>query len=1006
MGMESVFKLSVVLNMMDNMSDKLGGAQKNVGQSLQAMNAGFGGFQKAGAVLTGIGGGILGASAKLVTATFDTQDALGELKSLGVEDLKAVEDAARSFTNTWAGTSKAEFITASYDIKSGIASLSDEGVAKYTELAGLTAKATKSTTGEMTSLFATGYGIYKGFYSDMSDMEFGEMFSAGISTAVKNYKTSGSEMAASISTLGASATNAGVSMEEQLAILGQLQSTMSGSEAGTKYKAFLNAAAGAGKKLGLTFTDSNNQLLSMPEILTALKGKYGDTIDAVEKQKLKEAFGTDEAIALIDLLYGDIDGLSSGIDGLQESMQGGAEATQTMAEAINNTPAQKLELIKQQLHNSAESLASGLLPGVNSALEGISKVISAASDWVANNQGTVDSIMQIAVKIGIALVAAGLFAAVFGTIGKAATGMVGTVGSVMKVFTGRNRVFTASPILFIVVAAVALISIFKKLYAGSETFRNLWDSISSLLPQVVQLGIQTVMNLVQSLISALPNIISTGTQIIISLIQGLASALPLIISSGAQLIGMLAAGVITNLPNIIMSGIEIVFSLLNGLISAVPSLIAAIPTLFGPVIDAILSVDWLQVGIDIITAIVKGLLGALGSLAGAVIDGIKSLIDGDDAESAGADTVAKMAGGMESGVQKVSDAAGAVGNAAKDGLGMLGVMDAGKSGFNLAGMFGTGISKGAEPVGNAAGTVGGAALQGFSLDAIPQGENLTGMFGKGVLSGMDTAGNAATMVGASALQGFNVDATLQGSAAAASFENGMSGSSEASTAAASVVSDAWTEADSKLAAIWSALPDKFRSAWSQVEDGARRGASAAVSSITNAFSNMDIRIPRPKLPKISVAYNMVGSGDAQAKVPNFSVSYFARGGIMRNPTKFGRMPGGSDMVGGESGAEGIIPLAELWKQMWAIFGGLGKEDRSERQGLAQIVRQEYSPSRFREKAEERRRSGKQGSRIIIQNLNITVDMDEVDDLEKLSRLIEEIEHRVNGEGNAAFAGGM
>ncbi|NBI77238.1 hypothetical protein D3Z42_17725, partial [Lachnospiraceae bacterium] len=234
--------------------------------------------------------------------------------------------------------------------------------------------------------------------------------------------------------------------------------------------------------------------------------------------------------------------------------------------------------------------------------------ISAASDWVANNQGTVDSIMQIAVKIGIALVAAGLFAAVFGTLGKAATGMVGTVGSVMKVFTGLNRVFTASPILFIVVAAVALISIFKKLYAGSETFRNLWDSISSLLPQVVQLGIQTVMNLVQSLISALPNIISTGTQIIISLIQGLASALPLIISSGAQLIGMLAAGVITNLPNIIMSGIEIVFSLLNGLISAVPSLIAAIPTLFGPVIDAILSVDWLQVGIDIITAIVKGLL--------------------------------------------------------------------------------------------------------------------------------------------------------------------------------------------------------------------------------------------------------------------------------------------------------------------------------------------------------------------------------------------------------------
>ena len=141
--------------------------------------------------MAGIGGTITGLAMKTVTATFDTQNALGELSSLGVKDLKAVEDAAKSFSNTWAGTSKADFITASYDIKSGIASLTDEGVAQFTQLAALTGKATKSTTEEMGSLFATGYGIYKGFYDDMSDLEFGEMFSAGIATAVKNYKTSG-----------------------------------------------------------------------------------------------------------------------------------------------------------------------------------------------------------------------------------------------------------------------------------------------------------------------------------------------------------------------------------------------------------------------------------------------------------------------------------------------------------------------------------------------------------------------------------------------------------------------------------------------------------------------------------------------------------------------------------------------------------------------------------------------------------------------------------------------
>ena len=128
----------------------------------------------------------------------------------------------RQFSDQWAGTSKADFISASYDIKSGIASLSDEGVAEFTTLAALTGKATKSTVAEMTSLFATGYGIYKGYYEDLTDLEFGEVFSAGIARSVQQFKTTGSEMAASIESLGAAATNANVPLEEQLSVLGMV----------------------------------------------------------------------------------------------------------------------------------------------------------------------------------------------------------------------------------------------------------------------------------------------------------------------------------------------------------------------------------------------------------------------------------------------------------------------------------------------------------------------------------------------------------------------------------------------------------------------------------------------------------------------------------------------------------------------------------------------------------------------------------------------------------------
>ena len=474
MGMDSVYKLSVVLGLTDNMTGNLSSVTNKVADSTEKLNKAFGSVQKAGAVMVGVGTALTTACLGTVQSTFDTQNALGELASLGVQDLAAVEKAAKSFSDTWAGTTKSEFISASYDIKSGIASLTDEGVAKFTELAALTGKATKSTTEEMGSLFATGYGIYKGAYEDMSDLEFGEMFSAGIATAVKNYKTAGSEMASAISMLGATATNNKISMEEQLAILGQLQTTMSGSEAATKYKSFLNTAASAGEKLGLSFVDANNQLLTTPEILQKLKDKYGDTLDAVEKQEIKSAFGTDEAVAMIDLLYNDIDGLTGGIDSLASSMKQGVSVTNEMAEAIDNTPERKFEVLRQKIHNNAEELGKNLLPVVNNTLTKVNDLIDKGSDLIANNQQTVQSIMNIALRLGIMLVVIGTVVGAIGTIGKAVSGVSAAIKTARLVWLAFNTVFAATPIGWIVIAVVGLIAAFVLLWNKSEAFRNFW----------------------------------------------------------------------------------------------------------------------------------------------------------------------------------------------------------------------------------------------------------------------------------------------------------------------------------------------------------------------------------------------------------------------------------------------------------------------------------------------------------------------------------------------------
>lgn len=489
MSLESVFKLSLVMNMIDHLSGPMAQIASRVGADVSRMDAlsqTFGGMAKAGTVMQEMGMQVVGAVLEPVTATFETRRALGELASLGVKDLDALESAARSFSDQWSGTSKADFISAAYDIKSGISSLTDEGVAEYTSLSGLTAKATKSTVGEMTSLFATGYGIYKNYYSDLSDIEFGEMFSAGISESVRAFKTSGSGMAQSIQSLGASATTANVPLEEQLAVLGMLQATMGGSEAGTKYKAFLRSAAKGGQALGLSFLDANNQLLSMPEIIELLRGKFGETMDAAEKMKLQQAFGDTESVALIDLMYSKTEDLQNNILNLYDAMGKGTSVAEQMALAMQETEPERFERLQQRIHNVTESIGNTLLPAINDFMGKGEAVLTKIGSWIEQNQELVRMIMIVVLALGGFLTVAGTVITVISAIGLIVTKTIsafkilkagfvlakGALAPLISSVWSFTAALLANPVTWIVIGIVALIAALVLLYNKCEWFRN------------------------------------------------------------------------------------------------------------------------------------------------------------------------------------------------------------------------------------------------------------------------------------------------------------------------------------------------------------------------------------------------------------------------------------------------------------------------------------------------------------------------------------------------------
>lgn len=264
---------------------------------------------KAQSHFTGLGTAALGAvgavmSIKtLVDPAVELNRALGEVGSLGVNDadLAKLQTAAGKFAFEYGGAAT-DIIRSSYDIQSAIAGLTGKELASFTTAGGILAKATKADTASITNYMGTMYGIYEENARAMGKAAWVEQLAGRTAYAVQIFKTTGAEMSAAFTALGANAQAAGIDAAEQMAVLGTLQSTMGGSEAGTKYKAYLAGIGQAQKELGLKFTDAQGKMLGMPDVLEKIRGKFGDTLTVAQSDQLKKAFGSDEAVSLIKLM--------------------------------------------------------------------------------------------------------------------------------------------------------------------------------------------------------------------------------------------------------------------------------------------------------------------------------------------------------------------------------------------------------------------------------------------------------------------------------------------------------------------------------------------------------------------------------------------------------------------------------------------------------------------------------------------------------------------------------
>jgi hypothetical protein len=243
-----------------------------------------------------------------------------------------------------------------------------------------------------------------------------------------------------------------------------------------------------------------------------------------------------------------------------------------------------------------------------------------------------------------------------------------------------------------------------------DLFKQVLEMIISLLPELIPVAVQAMLMIVDTLIANLPLIIGAALTLIISLGEGIITALPqliprivevvsqivstimdnlaMIMGAALQIMVALAAALITNIPTILKSVVEIVGSILKGLIVGIVNIVTFVPKLFAELGSKFKTIQWGQLGKDIIGGIASGVASAAKNLANGVVDAAKGALNSAkkflgirSPSTVMRDQVGKMIGvGMAEGI---ADSAKQVDNAMRGLNGKLAVEGAGGYGVNV-----------------------------------------------------------------------------------------------------------------------------------------------------------------------------------------------------------------------------------------------------------------------------------------------------------------------------------
>lgn len=414
-----------------------------------------------------------------------------------------------------------------------------------------------------------------------------------------------------------------------------------------------------------------------------------------------------------------------------------------------------------------------------------------------------------------------------------ANSAVSLISSLVNGLTQNATQFSECLSNMIIVAVAGISTVVPQLLdAASKIVSNLMQGLTNSMPQIVNGAVTLIEGLVNGLVNNIPLLIMGAVQLVASLANGLIANLPRIIDAGVNLITGIVSASYSMMPQIIQNGMQLVVNLAVGLVRAIPQLIAALPRITGAIVKGFKSVNWFDLGLQLIKSIWEG----IKSIGSEMWNGVK---------------------------EKTSELWGGVKNVVSEKLNNI------KSAYDAHG----GGLKGATF----------AAIEGVKeyyrtgYDAINQ---LTG--GK-LGEVVNAVGEKMEVVKGKFSEAFgNVKNTVM-----TIFENIKNGITEKISAAVNKVKE-----------IFGSIADKVSDVWGKI-----KGII--------------------KAPKI-VQKGTVSIAGVSTPIPKLGLEWNAKGGIMTRPTAFG-YANGKVQMGGEAGAEAILPLRTFWNNLSQYIAESSKE---------------------------------------------------------------------------------